>query len=285
MNLAKKHFIIITGLSGAGKTQASKVFEDMGYFCVDNLPAPLILSFADFLLHSQSAIEKVCLVMDLRDESFLSHLSDSLGALIKAGISYEILFLEASNEVLVQRFKENRRQHPQNVSGNLLEGILLERHKLKILRGLANIVIDTSRKQVSDLRETIIETWKNGKDDFSITITSFGFKHGLPIDNDIIMDVRFLKNPYYEASLRELTGRDIRVREYIFSYDASIKFLNDYTDLLLSVLPQYRQEGKRHVSIGIGCTGGKHRSIATVILLADNLTKQGYYVNVVHRDN
>lgn len=285
MTQEKKEFLIITGLSGAGKTQASKVFEDMGYFCVDNLPAPLIISFAELLIHSESAINKVCLVMDLRGESFLNHLSESLSFLKKSGICYEILYLEASDEILVQRFKETRRQHPQNLSGDILSGILIEKEKLRELKALSNVVIDTSKKKISELRNQILETWGKNKEQFSISITSFGYKYGIPIDLDLLMDVRFLINPYYEPNLRELTGRDIKVRNYVFKSKEAEEFLESYTNLLLMLLPQYKQEGKKHLSIGIGCTGGKHRSIATVIRLAENLIYHGYQVTIRHRDN
>lgn len=280
-----KEFLIITGLSGAGKTQASKVFEDMGYFCVDNLPAPLIISFAELLIHSESAINKVCLVMDLRGEFFLNHLSKSLSFLEKSEISYEVLYLEASDDVLVQRFKEARRQHPQNLSGDILEGIGIEREKLRELKALSNMVIDTSKKKIGDLRNQIFELWGKSNTEFSISITSFGYKYGIPIDIDLLMDVRFLVNPYYEPNLRELTGRDERVRDYVFQSKEAEAFLESYTNLLLMLLPQYKQEGKKHLSIAIGCTGGKHRSIATVIRLADKLRKNGYPVTVRHRDN
>lgn len=282
---SEKHFLIVTGLSGAGKTQALKVFEDMGYFCVDNLPAPLISRFAELMVQSEGNISKACLVMDLRGESFLSGLSESLEVLEKMGIEYEVLFLEASDQVLVQRFKETRRQHPQNPTGDILEGILIERKKLQTLRGMANIIIDTSRLKTNELRQEILNQWKNGHDDFSVSITSFGFKYGNPIDADILMDVRFLKNPYYVPELRPLTGRDQAVRDYIFNQEIAKKFLADYSKLLLELLPQYRKEGKTHLSIDIGCTGGQHRSVAVAVELAKVLEDAGYKISVRHRDN
>lgn len=278
-------FLIVTGLSGAGKTQALKVFEDMGYFCVDNLPAPLVISFAELLIQSENSINNVCLVMDLRGESFFNHLAGSLSFLKKSGIDYEILYLEASDEVLVQRFKEARRQHPQNLTGDLLKGISIEREKLQELRALSNVIIDTSKKRINDLKNQILETWGGDKESFSVSITSFGYKYGIPIDIDLMMDVRFLRNPYYDLALRDLTGRDERVRDYVFQSESALEFLELYTNLLLRLLPQYKNEGKKHLSIGIGCTGGKHRSIATAIRLSENLCKFGYQVTVRHRDN
>lgn len=195
------------------------------------------------------------------------------------------MYLEASDDVLVQRFKEARRQHPQNLSGDILEGIGIEREKLRELKALSNMVIDTSKKKIGDLRNQIFELWGKSNTEFSISITSFGYKYGIPIDIDLLMDVRFLVNPYYEPNLRELTGRDERVRDYVFQSKEAEAFLESYTNLLLMLLPQYKQEGKKHLSIAIGCTGGKHRSIATVIRLADKLRKNGYPVTVRHRDN
>lgn len=282
---AEKKFVIVTGLSGAGKTQASKVLEDMGYFCVDNLPSPLISRFADLIVTSEGNINKVCLVVDLRDESFLDSIDEALAYLRAIGINYDIIFLEASDEVLVRRFKESRRSHPQSKDGSLLSGIRLEREALSHLRDLAQTVIDTSQLTNAELRQTLLDGLKPRDFRIGVTLTSFGFKHGIPIDADIIMDVRFMANPYYVPELRELTGRDPAVQKYIYDRPETQRFLRHFSDLILELLPEYMQEGKNQLSIGIGCTGGQHRSIAMTIALARRLTENGYDVTVNHRDH
>ncbi len=285
MSQAEKNFLIVTGLSGAGKTQTSKVLEDIGFFCVDNLPAPLITRFAELILQSEGNINKVCLVVDLRGESFLDGIDDALAYLRARGISYQIIFLEASDEVLVRRFKETRRSHPQSPDGSLLSGIHTERKKLEHLRSVADTIIDTSMYSNKDLRSALLAHWNNDRSHMSVSVTSFGFKFGVPIDADIIMDVRFVTNPYYVPALRELTGRDCAVQDYIFSSKEATNFLNKFTELLLDLLPLYMEEGKNHLSIGIGCTGGQHRSIAMAIALAKNIEAAGYRTMVNHRDH
>lgn len=285
MSQAEKNFLIVTGLSGAGKTQTSKALEDIGFFCVDNLPAPLITRFAELILQSEGNINKVCLVVDLRGESFLDGIDDALAHLRALGISYQIIFLEASDEVLVRRFKETRRSHPQNPGGSLLSGIHTERKKLEHLRSVADTIIDTSMYSNKDLRSALLAKWNNDRSHMSVSVTSFGFKFGVPIDADIIMDVRFVTNPYYVPALRELTGRDCAVQDYIFSSKEATQFLKKFTELLLDLLPLYMEEGKSHLSIGIGCTGGQHRSIAMAIALAKNIEAAGYRTMVNHRDH
>lgn len=285
MSQAEKTFLIVTGLSGAGKTQTSKVLEDIGFFCVDNLPAPLISRFAELLMQSEGNINKVCMVVDLRGESFLSGLDDALAILRGLGIHYQILFLDASDEVLVRRFKENRRTHPQSIDGTILSGIRIEREKLKPFKKAANITIDTSQYSTKDLKEAILSYWNSEDHQITVGITSFGFKHGVPIDADIIMDVRFVTNPYYVPALRDLTGRDCAVQEYVFSSEEAKNFLKHFTSLILELLPLYVREGKNHLSVGIGCTGGQHRSIAMAIALSRNIDKAGYKTMLSHRDH
>lgn len=278
-------FIIITGLSGAGKSNAVKVFEDMGYFCVDNLPAPLIPTFAELCQKSDGKVSKIALVIDIRGDLFLDELNHNLDVLQEMGVHYQILFLEASDDVLIQRFKETRRNHPLNPQGAISDGICMEREKLSELRGRADWILDTSRLKASELRNELRQMWVGEGDKLSVSIITFGYKHGVPIDTDLLMDVRFIPNPYYLPELRPLTGRDEAVQEYVFRSEECQEFIQRFSDLLKFLLPNYQKEGKTHISIGIGCTGGQHRSIAIGIKLGEMLESEGYSVNVKHRDN
>ena len=277
------NFVIITGLSGAGKSNAVKVFEDMGYFCVDNLPAPLIPKFAELCLQSDGKVSKIALVIG--GDLFLDELNHNLDELRNMDIPYQILFLEASDDILIQRFKETRRNHPLSPQGTISEGIRLERQKLSELRGRADKIIDTSRLKASELRSELRTQWAEVSDKLSVSIITFGYKHGIPIDTDLLMDVRFIPNPFYIPELRPLTGRDPAVQEYVFRSKECQEFLQKYTDLLKFLLPNYSREGKTHLTIGIGCTGGQHRSIALGIKIGQILEQEGYPVNVKHRDN
>lgn len=281
----EKRFVIITGLSGAGKSSASNYFEDMGYFCVDNLPAPLISTLADLVVKAENSIHKICLVIDMRGGQFISAIDEQLEILRHMGLDYTIIYLEASNEVLVNRFKETRRQHPLSQDGSILSGIECEREALKPIRDISTITIDTSGLAKNDLRKALAERWDSEKEDIQVNIQSFGFKYGIPIDADIVMDVRFLRNPFYEPSLRPLTGRDQEVRDYVFATDEAKHFLSSYCNLMREVLPQYIEAGRVDLNIAIGCTGGQHRSISVAVELAENLKKAGYNVSLKHRDH
>jgi len=281
--ITTKQLVIITGLSGAGKSNAVKEFEDMGFFCVDNLPAPLIPKFAELCI-SSGQIDKMALVIDIRGGMFLNELDNSLQMLTEMEIDYNILFLEASDEVLISRFKETRRNHPMS-NGSLAESIQEERKKLSELRGKADRIIDTSRLSNRQLRDIIGDEWYGEKRKMSVTIMSFGYKHGVPGDMDLLLDVRFLPNPYYIPELKALTGRDAAVRKYVMDSAVSQAFLQKYTDLLLFLLPHYIAEGKSHLTIGIGCTGGQHRSITLAIEVGNILRENGYEVLIKHRDN
>lgn len=281
----EKRFVIITGLSGAGKSSASNYFEDMGYFCVDNLPAPLISTLADLVVKAENSIHKICLVIDMRGGQFISAIDEQLEILHHMGLDYTIIYLEASNEVLVNRFKETRRQHPLSQDGSILSGIECEREALKPIRDISTITIDTSGLAKNDLRKALAERWDSEKEDIQVNIQSFGFKYGIPIDADIVMDVRFLRNPFYEPSLRPLTGRDQEVRDYVFATDEAKHFLSSYCNLMREVLPQYIEAGRVDLNIAIGCTGGQHRSISVAVELAENLKKAGYNVSLKHRDH
>ena len=281
----EKRFIIVTGLSGAGKSLACNYFEDMGYFCVDNLPAPLIVRLADLVVQAENAISKICLVIDMRGGQFIQAIDEQLELLHKMKIEYTILYLEASNDVLVNRFKETRRQHPLSKDGSILSGVESEKEALKHVREIATLTLDTSDLSKADLKKELFKLWESDKENMRINIQSFGYKNGIPIDADLVMDVRFLKNPFYEPSLRSMTGRDQAVRDYIFKDEKAKHFLNSYCDFMHEILPQYAASGRLDVNIAIGCTGGQHRSISVAIELANNLKKAGYDVHIKHRDH
>ncbi len=283
--MKNSNFVIITGLSGAGKSNAVKVFEDLGYFCVDNLPAPLIPKFVELCLQSDGKVNKIALVIDIRGDLFLNDLDRNLKELDNMNVPYQILFLEASDEILIQRFKETRRNHPLSPQGTISEGIALERQKLSELRGRAHKIIDTSRLKTNELRSELRSQWAEFSTELSVSIITFGYKHGIPIDTDLLMDVRFIPNPFYVPELRPLTGRDPAVQEYVFQSPESQEFIQKFSDLLKFLLPNYSKEGKTHITIGIGCTGGQHRSIALGIKIGQILEQEGYHVNVKHRDN
>ena len=280
--------VIVTGLSGAGKTQAIRCLEDMGFFCVDNLPPLLIPKITELCQQSNGKIKRVALVMDVRGTLFidsLGELGEELGKLRQQGIQYEILFLEASDAVLVRRYKESRRQHPLEEDGSVLEAIRTERKRFQELRGAANVILDTTDMNVHDLKKNLNDIFQNKENGtyFSITFLSFGYKYGIPLDADLVMDVRFLPNPHYVDDLKNLTGLDSQIHEYLFSYEETGNILGRYCDLLIYLLPYYIKEGKTHLVVAIGCTGGQHRSVALAERLAAELSGN-YKVQVHHRD-
>jgi UPF0042 nucleotide-binding protein len=277
--------VIVTGLSGAGKTQAIRCLEDLGFFCVDNLPPLLIPKITELCQQSGGKVKRVALVMDVRGTRFFGSLDEELRKLSHLGIKYEILFLEASDAVLVRRYKESRRQHPLEEDRSVLEAIKAERERLQGLRGAANIILDTTEMTVHYLKKSINEIFEdldNGTR-FSITMISFGYKYGIPLDADLVMDVRFLPNPHYVEELKNYTGLDDGVVEYLFSCKETKDFLNLYSDLLGFLMPFYIREGKTHLVVAIGCTGGQHRSVALAECLAAGL-RSNYQVQVHHRD-
>jgi UPF0042 nucleotide-binding protein len=279
--------VIITGMSGAGKTIAVQSLEDLGFFCVDNLPPVLIPKFAELIEQSKGKIGNVALVIDLRGREFFTALSESL-AYIKEHytISCEILFLDAPDSVLVQRYKESRRRHPLAPEGMPLEGIRNERRLLEDLKGWASQVIDTSILKPAHLKERIITHFTNlEQNSLSVNVTSFGFKYGIPIDADLIYDVRFLPNPHYVEHLRPNTGQNPDVYDYVMKWPETQQFLTKLLDMLQFLIPLYRKEGKSQVVIGIGCTGGKHRSVAISEYLGRMLgSSDTERVRVSHRD-
>lgn len=278
--------IIVTGLSGAGKTQAMRILEDLGFFCVDNLPPTLIPKFAELCSQAASQINKIALAVDIRGGEFFDTLFEVLADIDKQGIGYEILYLEASDETLVRRYKETRRRHPLSSHGEVLEVIREERNRLRELRGRANKIIDTSNMKVQQLKEEITSIFSDAADTsrLHIMVISFGFKFGIPLDADLVIDVRFLPNPHYVPELRPLTGDDKEVRDFVFSSQVTTEFMNKYVDLLEFLLPYYIKEGKTTLMVAIGCTGGKHRSVALANRLGVLLNEQDLRVTVRHRD-
>ena len=278
--------VIVTGLSGAGRTQALRSLEDLGFFCVDNLPPALIPKFAELCAQAASKINKIALVVDIRGGEFFNTLFEVLADLDTRGIRYEILFLEASDETLVRRFKESRRRHPISAHGEVLEVIREERSLLQDLRGRANKIIDTSNMAVLQLKEEIAGIFADNTDTsrLHITVISFGFKYGLPLDSDLVIDVRFLPNPHYQPPLKALTGNDPAVRDFVLGSPVTGEFMDRFAGFVEFLIPQYIKEGKTTLMIAIGCTGGMHRSVALANRLGEILSKKDYRVTVRHRD-
>lgn len=285
MSETETKLIIITGMSGAGKTVAVQSFEDLGYYCVDNLPPTLIPKFLELMKDSTNTIHKVALVIDLRGREFFDTLYESLDLISQdEQMEEHILFLDATDDVLVSRFKETRRAHPLDLSGLPLSGIKKERHILDELRGRAQKIIDTSTLAPKQLREKIYEYYSEENETiFSIHFVSFGFKYGLPIDADLVFDVRFLPNPHYVEHMRPLTGLEREVSDYVFKWTETIRFMEKLTDLLHFMIPQYKKEGKSQVVIAIGCTGGQHRSVALTEYFAKAFSSS-YPAHITHRD-
>lgn len=280
----KFHLVIITGMSGAGKTVAMQSFEDLGYFCIDNLPPTLLPKFWD-LVRESGKLTKIALVIDLRSRAFYDEIVKMLNDVaIHGTMQAQVLFLDASDEELVSRYKETRRSHPLARNGRVMEGIQRERELLTPIRQAAQLVIDTSNISPRKLREEIFHNYETETTQaFHIELMSFGFKYGLPIDADIVMDVRFLPNPYYLPELRDQTGLDQPVYDYVMQQPQTEAFYQQFLSLLESIMPGYKQEGKANLTIAIGCTGGQHRSVALVQRLGAALGNQ-YPIHVTHRD-
>ena len=278
--------MVITGLSGAGKSYAIKCFEDMGFFCVDNLPTTLIPTFADLVTRTGHTTQRVALGVDVREGEYLPHLLEALQELKRRGHVVEVLFLEANEEALVRRFHETRRRHPLGGEGNVLEAIRAEKKEMAHTREVADRIIDTSSLTVHQLKALLVELYVTPKErpGLATSLVSFGFKHGIPFDADLVFDVRFLPNPHFVDGLRALDGRDSRVRDFIFNSGPSRELLERLQDLLRFVLPWYEREGKAYLTIAVGCTGGRHRSVALVEELRKFLDGLGFAPTVVHRD-
>lgn len=278
--------VIVTGLSGAGKTQAMRCLEDLGFFCVDNLPPALIPKFSELCAQAASKINKIALAVDIRGGEFFDTLFEVLSEIDMQGIQYEILFLEASDETLVRRYKESRRRHPLSSHGESLEVIREERNRLQDLRGRANKIIDTSNMAVQQLKEEIAAIYADNTNTsrLHITVISFGYKYGIPLDSDLVFDVRFLPNPHYDPTLRPLSGNDRVIRDYVFGSPLTGDFMEKFQDFIEFLIPQYVKEGKTTLMIAIGCTGGMHRSVVLANRLGEILETRDLPVTVRHRD-
>ena len=277
--------VVITGMSGAGRSTAAKSLEDLGWFVVDNLPPGLLPTMVDLAARSNGAVPRIAAVVDVRSRAFSTDLKSAITEVGARGAAARVVFLEAAEDTLVRRFDSERRPHPLQGTGRVTDGIAAERELLREVRGDADLVIDTTRLNVHELRARMRDFFGRGTTaGLRLSIVSFGYKYGLPVDADLVADCRFLPNPHWIAELAPMTGQDEPVREYVLSRPGAGEFLYHYAELLNVVLPGYEREGKRFVTLAIGCTGGKHRSVAMADELAARIAGAGVDVQVVHRD-
>lgn len=278
--------IIVTGLSGAGKSQAINCMEDLGYYCIDNMPPALIKNFVDLSVQDRMNIEKAAFVIDIRGGEFFDDLKVTLDELKHRGMNFKVMFLEASDEVLIRRFKETRRTHPLSCAGNTLEGITEERKRLMSIRELADFLIDTSNMKAAKLSEEIQKLLFSDESspNFTISVQSFGYKHGIPLDADIVFDMRFIPNPYYLSSMRHLTGNSEKVRNYVMKFPEVQDFVQRVHELINLLIPLYIREGKSHLVLAFGCTGGQHRSVTMTNEFSKIFLAEGKRVVTVHRN-
>ncbi len=285
---ADARFVVLTGLSGAGKSQAIHALEDLGYFCVDNLPTTLVPTLASLAMRAGSELEKVAIVLDVREGAFVREFPATWRKLRRMkGLSPTLIFLEASDSVLVRRFSETRRPHPLAHDRPIREGIAEERTSMMAIRALADEIVDTSSLTVHELRESFmaISRGRTRSRRLQVTLLSFGFKHGLPLEADVVFDVRYLPNPHFEPKLRDLTGRDVPVAEYMELHPVTMESVARFTALLQFLIPHYADEGKSYLTVAIGCTGGQHRSVYMAEALRRSLTpRRGTRMHVRHRD-
>lgn len=280
-------FLIISGLSGAGKSQACDALEDLDFYCVDNMPVALIPRFAELCVATGGRYNRVALVADIRNVESFAELFSALDELSRLGCAYRILFIEAGASVIINRYKESRRPHPLSDEADTIEAaVTLEREILVPIRSRADYVIDTSDLTLARLKRSIAELFsaEEAMQGFDINVMSFGFKHGLPQEADLVFDVRFLPNPYYDLKLRHLSGLDAEVTEYMAAYPQTEEFTRRLEDMLLFLLPHYIEEGKSSLTIAVGCTGGRHRSVSIAKNLYETLVSHGYRCDVLHRD-
>ncbi len=280
-------FVIVTGMSGAGKSTALKMLEDVGYFCVDNLPFPLISKLSELTLMPSTEINKIAVGVDIRSGHSFSQFEEILDQLTETGFEYEILFLDSRDDVLIKRYKETRRNHPLAKEGRLDEGIRKEREKLEGLRRRADYILDTSNTLTRELKAELNKIFVENKEfkNIYVTICSFGFKYGIPSDADLVFDVRFLPNPYYIEHMRYQTGNDTEIREFVMANDSAKEFLQKLKDMVRFLIPNYISEGKHQLVIAIGCTGGKHRSVTLANELYEALGQdENLGIKIEHRD-
>lgn len=284
--MKKLKIIIITGLSGSGKSTAISAFEDAGFYCVDNMPVALLPKFLELPIESDSEIAGLAFVMDLREKSFLSRYPFVFDSLKEKGYGFKILFLEADEETLLKRYSQTRRHHPLSQDKSLLEGIRIEQEQLKDLKITADKIIDTSRYNVHNLKSVINYIAQQSKNfaPMKINILSFGFKYGTPHDASLIMDVRFLANPYFVPELKALNGRSADIKNYVLNNDEARRFFKKYLDLLDYLIPLYEKEGKSYLTIAVGCTGGRHRSVSITEAIFEHIKKPGRQIIITHRD-
>ena len=280
-------FVVVTGMSGSGKATAIKMLEDEGYYCVDNLPVRLIDKFMELVFMPGNEITKVVLGLDVRADQPFAYVEEVLRALRGKGYPYEILFMDASDETLIKRYKESRRAHPLAPDGRIEDGIRAEREILKNIKAHADYVIDTSRLLTRELKQELVRIFQENKkyNSLMISVTSFGFKYGIPTDADLVFDVRFLPNPYYVDELKRQTGNDKAVQDFVMSYPQTMEFQKKLEDMITFLIPYYVKEGKNQLVIAIGCTGGRHRSVTLANDLYNRLKDKGDYgIKLYHRD-
>jgi len=285
-DMQKVTIVIITGLSGSGKSTAIRALEDLDFFCIDNLPPILLPTFLELCEASSVEIKRIAVVMDVRERAFLKEYPDIFRELKEKGQEIKILFLESSDEILIRRFKETRRQHPLAPQETVLEGIQKERALLADLRMLATEILDTSNISIHQLRSLITNLFQDSteKKQMTIVLTSFGFKFGIPYDADIVMDVRFLPNPFFVSELRHLSGNDTKIHRYVMNNETAKRFQKRFYEMINFLVPLYEKEGKPSLTIGVGCTGGHHRSVAVINNLKKLLSKKKYPLRLIHRD-
>jgi UPF0042 nucleotide-binding protein len=279
-------FTVVTGMSGAGKSTVLRILEDIGFFCVDNLPPILIKKFAELCFSPDSGINKVALGIDIRGGNLFAELFKVIEEITESGYKIDLIFLDANDDILVQRYKETRRKHPLVANGRIQDGIKLERDMLIEAKKRAKYIIDTSNLLTRELKEEIIKIFTEGRkyENLIITILSFGFKYGIPADSDLVFDVRFIPNPFYISELKAKTGNDQEIKDYVMGWDVTKEFLAKLEDMVNFLLPNYIKEGKNQLVISIGCTGGKHRSVTMANALYESLRGHEYSVNIHHRD-
>jgi UPF0042 nucleotide-binding protein len=279
--------LIISGVSGSGKSQAVKIFEDLGYYCVDNLPVPLLSNFFDLMGQSFGEFSKIALVIDARDKDGISELPNEIQKNLLRGKNVNLLFLDANTNVLIRRYSETRHKHPLSPTGSVSEGIEKERDVLAPIKEMASFVIDTSQLVPGDLRKKIFSLFHDtstGKNQMTVAVSSFGFKYGLPTNSDIVFDVRFLNNPYFHPELKDKTGMDLEVQNFVMDQQDAGVFLKKIEDMLTFLLPRYEVEGKSYFQISIGCTGGQHRSVTIANEVKKIVEKMGFDVKLEHRE-